>query len=59
MEEKSMKVPLIIYADMESWFNKTYTCQNNPKKSSTTKKDQHKASGYSWFTHCSFDVTKK
>ena len=23
-EEKSMKVPLIIYADMESWFNKTH-----------------------------------
>ena len=34
------------------------TCHNNPKKSSTTKMNKHAASGYSLFTHCSFDATK-
>ena len=31
---------------------------NNPKKSSATKINKHTASGYSLFTHCSFDTTK-
>ena len=35
--EMSMKVPFITYADMESLL-KIYTCHNNFKKSSTTKK---------------------
>ena len=34
------------------------TCHNNPKNSSTTKINKHTASGYSLFTHCSFDATK-
>ena len=34
------------------------TCHNNPKKSSTTRINKHTASGYSLFTHCSFDTTK-
>ena len=34
------------------------TCHNNPEKSSTTKKNKHTPSGYSLFTHCSFDTTK-
>ena len=34
------------------------TCYNNPEKSSTTKINKHKPSGYSLFTHCSFDTTK-
>ena len=34
------------------------TCDNNPKKSSTTKINKHTPSGYSFFTHCSFDTTK-
>ena len=37
---------------------KMNTCHNNPKKSSTTKIDKHAPSGYSLFTHCSFDTTK-
>ena len=41
--EKSMKVP----------FN-----PHNPEKSSTTKINKHTPSGYSLFTHCSFDTTK-
>ena len=34
------------------------TCHNNPEKSSTTKINEHTLSGYSLFTHCSFDTTK-
>ena len=56
--EKSMKVPFTIYADLESLLEKINTYHNNSKKSSTTKIDQHTASGYSLFTHCSFDATK-
>ena len=34
------------------------TCHNNLEKSSTTKINEHRASGYSMFTQCSFDATK-
>ena len=34
------------------------TCHNNLKTSSTTKINNHTASGCSLFTHCSFDATK-
>ena len=34
------------------------TCQNNPNESSTTEINKHIPSGYSIFTHCSFDKTK-
>ena len=34
------------------------TCYNNPEESSTTKINKHTPSGYSLFTHCSFDKTK-
>ena len=34
------------------------TCQNNPNESSTTEINKHTPSGYSIFTHCSFDQTK-
>ena len=30
-------------------------CQNNPNESSTTEINKHTPSGYSLFTHCSFD----
>ena len=53
-----MKVPFIIYADLDCLFEKMNTCHNDPKKSSTTKINKHTASGYSLFTHCSFDTTK-
>ena len=56
--ENSMKVPFVIYADLESLLEKMNTCYNNPKKSSTTKVNKHTASGYSLFTHCSFITTK-
>ena len=56
--EKSLRVPFIIYADLESLLQKTNTCQNNPEKSYTEKKAKHKPSGYSLVTCCSFDKSK-
>ena len=56
--EKSMKVPFIIYADLESLLEEMNTCYNNPEKSSTTKINKHTPCGCSLFTHCSFDTTK-
>ena len=52
--EKSVKVPFIIYADLECLLEKMSTCHNNPEKLSSTKKIKHKASGYSLITKCSF-----
>ena len=57
-EEKSMKVPFIIYADIESLLEKMNTCHNNPEKSSTAKINKHAPSGNSLLTHCFFDTTK-
>ena len=56
--EKSMKVPFTIYADLESLLEIMNTCHDNPKTSSTNKMNKHTPSGYSLFTHCSFDTTK-
>ena len=44
--EKSMKVPFIIYADLERLLEKMNTCHNNLEKSSTTKINKHTPSGY-------------
>ena len=56
--EKSMKVPFVIYADLECLLGKIDTCHNNPKKSSIAKTTKHLASGYLLFTHCLIDATK-
>ena len=56
--EKSIKYPFIIYADLECLLEKISTCYNNPEESSTTEINKHTPSGYSLFTHCSFDKTK-
>ena len=53
-----MKLPFVIYADLECLLEKRSTCQNNPNKSSTTKIYKHTPSGYSIFTHCSFNESK-
>ena len=55
--EKSMKVPFVIYADLECLLKKMGTCINNPNESST-KINKHIPSGYSIFTSCSFDESK-
>ena len=39
-------------------FTQKSTCQNNPIESSITEINKHVPSGYSLFTHCSFDKTK-
>ena len=56
--EKSMKIPFITYGDFESILEEISTCNNEPKKSSTTKISKHTPSGFSLFTYCSFDKTK-
>ena len=62
--QKPMRASFIIYADLESSLGKIDTCHNNPEKSrqrlvqstsSTTKINKNKPSGYSLFTHCSFN----
>ena len=56
--EKSIKLPFVVYADLECLLEKISTCQNNPNESSTTEINKHTPSGYSLFTHCSFDKSK-
>ena len=56
--EKSIKLPFIICADLECLLEKMSTCHNNQEESSTIEMNKHTTSGYSLFTHCSFDKTK-
>ena len=50
--EKSLKVPFIIYADLECLLKKVRSCQNNPDNSYTEKKVKQKPSGYAWCSIC-------
>ena len=56
--EKSIKLPFVVYADLECLLEKMSTCYNNSEESSITKINKHTPSGYSIFTHCSFDKSK-
>ena len=56
--EKSIKMSFTIYADLECLLEKIDTCENDPNKSYTTKINKHIPSGYSIFTHCSFNESK-
>ena len=56
--ERSIKLPFVVYTDLECLLEKMSTCYNNPEESSTTKINKHTPSGYSIFTHCSFDKSK-
>ena len=56
--EKSIKLPFVVYADLECLLEKMSTSQNNPNESSTTEINKHVPSGYSLFTYCSFDQTR-
>ena len=53
--EKSMRAPFIVYADFESLLEKMDTSYDNLEKPPTTKINKHTPSGYSLFTHCSFN----
>ena len=52
---KSVKIPWIIYADIESLTKKIDGCANNPENSSTTKIGEHISYGYSMSTIRAFD----
>ena len=56
--EKSIKMPFTIYADLGCLLEKIDTSENDPNKLSTTKINKHIPSGYSIFTHFSFDESK-
>ena len=56
--EKSLKVPFIIYVDLECLLKKVRSCQNNLENSYTEKNVERKSSGYAWCSICSFDDTK-
>ena len=56
--EKSLKVPFIIYADLECLLKKVWSCQNNPENSYIEKKVKPKPSGDAWRSVCSFDEKK-
>ena len=56
--EKFIKLPFVVYADLECLLEKMSPCQNNPNESSTTEINRHIPSGYSIFSHFSFDQTK-
>ena len=55
---KSTKLPFVRYADLVCLLEKMSTCINNPNESFTTEINKHTPSGYSKFTHCSFDGSK-
>ena len=53
--EKSLKVPFIIYADLECLLIKQKSCRNNPNDSYIEKKAMHEPYGYSLDLVSSFD----
>ena len=53
--EKPLKVPFIIYADLECILRKMSVCQVNPTKYYIEKKAEHEPSGYSQVKCCSFE----
>ena len=55
--EKYMRVPFIMFVDMECLLETISTCRNNPNESLTTKVNKHTPSGYSFLRYCSFDNT--
>ena len=56
--EKPIKLPFVVYTDLECLSEKISTCKNNPNESSTTEINKHVPSGYSLFTYFSFDKSK-
>ena len=53
--ESSMKVPFIIYADLDSLLEKMSTCHNNNGKSSKSDINKHITSSHSFLINSSFD----
>ena len=57
-EEKSVKAPFTIYADLGCLVIKEQSCQNNPNESHTERKAKHEPLGYSLSLISTFDKTK-
>ena len=53
-DQKSDKVPFIIYSDLECLIEKIDGCKNNPENSSTSKVSEHIPSDFSMSTISSF-----
>ena len=53
-----MRVPFIMYVDIECLLENISACHNDPNKSSTIKINEHTPSGYSLLTYYSFGNTK-
>ena len=56
--EKSLKVPFMIYLDLESLLKKMHSYQNDPENSSTEEKAKHEPLAWVMIVKCSFDSTK-
>ena len=57
-EEKSLKMPITIYLDLEYILKILQSIPNNPQKSYTEKKASHEPSGWSMFMRSAFDEKK-
>ena len=53
---RSLKMPYVIYADLECLLLKKQSCRNNPDKSYTEQKARHEPCGYSLDLVSSFDI---
>ena len=58
-EQKSIKLPLAVYADFQSILEKTNTCENNPEISHITKINKHTAFDFSIFVTFTHHKSKK
>ena len=56
--EKHIRVPFIMYVDLERLLENISNCHNNPNKSSTIKINEYTPSGYSLLTCCSLGNSK-
>ena len=57
-DKNSLRVPLLIYADIECSLMKIDSCENTSINSYTERKPLHVPCGYSIVTCCSYDKTK-
>ena len=48
----SMRVPIVVYADFESFTKPIDTCQPDPEKSLTKKYQKHEPSGFCFYIVC-------
>ena len=55
-DTRSLKMPYVIYADLECLLLKKQSCRNNPDKSYTEQKAIHEPCGYSLDLVSSFNV---